>query len=68
MSWVEEIGPDDDVEVETILPDFYVNYNRRTMPSYASGISHLCKGAAILGDDDTEFLIYGMTIYQIMAV
>ena len=68
MSWVEQLKPDDDVEVEIIYPREYVEYSMKTMRQYASGISHLCKGAAILGDDDTEFLVYGMTVLQVITI
>ena len=57
MSWVEELKPDDDATVEIIYPREYVEYSMSTIRKYSRGISYLCKGAAILGDDDTEFLI-----------
>lgn len=68
MNWVEELKPDDDVTVEIIFPKPYVEYNIKTMPKYASAIAHLCKAAAILGEDYTEFLIFGMTIMQIDTI
>ena len=68
MSWVEQLKPDDDVEVEITYPREYVEYSMKTMRQYASGISHLCKGAAILGDDDTEFLVFGMTVMQVISI
>ena len=68
MGWVEELKPDDEVEVEIIYPPAYVEYSLKTMRQYASGISHLCKGAAILGDDDTEFLVYDMTMMQVVSI
>ena len=68
MSWVEELKPDDEVEVEIIYPPAYVEYSLKTIRQYASGISHLCKGAAILGDDDTEFLVYDMTMMQVVSI
>ena len=67
MSWVENIGPDDGVKVEIIWPSTYVKKSMDSMKQYSSAIAHLCKGAAILGDDETEFLVYGMTILQIYA-
>ena len=68
MGWVEELKPDDEVKVEIIYPPEYVEYSLKTIRQYASGISHLCKGAAILGDDDTEFLVCGMTVLQVITI
>ena len=68
MSWVEELKPDDDVEVEIIYPREYVEYSKNTISKYSRGISYLCKGAAILGEDETEFLVWDMTILQVNAL
>lgn len=64
MSWVEQLKPDDDVEVEIIYPREYVEYCMKTIRKYSRGMACLCKGAAVLGDDDTEFLVYGVTVLQ----
>lgn len=64
MSWIEELTPDDNVIVEFIYPPKYVEYCMKTIHKYSRGMAHLCKGAAILGDDDTEFLVYGITVLQ----
>lgn len=64
MSWVEELKPEDDVTVEIIYPREYVEYSTSTIRKYSRGISYLCKGAAVLGEDDTEFLIFGITVLQ----
>lgn len=64
MGWVEELKPEDDVTVEIIYPREYVEYCTKTMRKYSRGIACLCKGAAVLGDDDTEFLVYGITVLQ----
>ena len=63
-SWVENIGPDDEVKVEIIYPRAYVDYNMSTIKKYASGISYLCKGAAVMGDNYTEFLVWDITVLQ----
>lgn len=63
-SWVENIGPDDEVKVEIIYPRAYVDYNMSTIKNYASGISHLCKGPAVMGDNYTEFLVWDITVLQ----
>jgi hypothetical protein len=64
MSWVEELKPEDDVTVEIIYPPAYVEYSMSTIRKYSRGIAYLCKGAAVLGDDDTEFLVWGITVLQ----
>ena len=63
-SWVENIGPDDEIDVEIIYPKFYVDYNMATLKKFARGISYLCKGAALMGEDETEFLVWGITVMQ----
>ena len=68
MGWVEELKPDENVEVEIIYPREYIEYSMSTICKYSRGISYLCKGAATLGDDDTEFLVYGMTVLQIIVI
>lgn len=68
MSWVEELTPDDEVNVEIILPKAYVDMCVSTMKKYAKGIAHLCKGAALLGDDDTEFLVFDILIEQVLCI
>ena len=39
MSWVEELKPDDEVEVEIIYPKAYVDHNIFTMRRYAKRIT-----------------------------
>jgi hypothetical protein len=68
MGWVEELTPDDDVKVEIIYPEAYAKYSLDTIKRYTSGISHLCKGAVLLGEEDTKFLVCGMTILQVLAI
>lgn len=58
----------EDTKVEIIWPKEYVEYNMKTMSKYAAAIAHLCKAAAILGEDDTEFLIFGITVIQTITV
>ena len=64
MSWVEELKPDDEVEVEIFWPKAYADYNIRTMKKYTGGIAHLCRAAAMLEEDEIEFLIQGITVLQ----
>lgn len=64
MSWVEELKPDDEVSVEIDYPTEYVEQSMATIRKYSQGIASLCKGNAILGDEYTEFLVYGINVLQ----
>lgn len=64
MSWVEELKPEDEIKVEIIYPREYVEQSMATIHKYSRGIAYLCKGAAVLGDDDTEFLVWGINVLQ----
>ena len=68
MSWVEELKPDDEVEVEIIYPSEYVEACMSTIRKYARGIACLCKGAATLGEDETEFLVWDMLTVQVITI
>lgn len=68
MSWVEKLKPEDDVTVEIIYPAEYVEYCTSTMGRFAKGIACLCKGAVLLGDDETEFLVFDMMVVQVITV
>ena len=68
MGWVEDLKPDDEVEIEIIYPQFYVDHNISTMRRYAAGISNICKGYALLGETETEFLVFGMTVVQVITI
>ena len=59
---------DDDLSVEIRFPKKYVDYNIASMPRFSAGVSHLCKGAVLLGEDETEFLVFGMTIMQVITI
>lgn len=63
-----ELSSDDDIKVEIIWPQEYVDYSHRTMRKYSSAIALLCKASAVLGEDDTEFIIHGMTLVQVQAI
>lgn len=60
-----QIAPEDNVEVAIILPDFYVDYNIKTIATFTKGIAYICKAAAILGKKEIEFEIDGMTVMQV---
>ena len=68
MSWVEELKPDDEVEVEIIYPQAYVDHNVATIRKYAAGVSNICKGYAILGKAEVEFIVFDMTIVQVISI
>lgn len=68
MGWVEELKPEDDVKVEIIYPRRYVEHNLSTIKRYSSGVAHTCKGAVLLGEDETEFLVFGMSVLQVYTV
>ena len=59
---------DDELSVEIRFPKEYVDYNIASMPKFSAGISHLCKGAVLLGEDETEFLVFGMTVMQVITI
>ena len=58
----------DEIEVEIRLPQAYVDYSHATMRKYSAAIALLCKASAVLGEDNTEFIIYGMTLVQVQAI
>jgi hypothetical protein len=68
VSWVEELKPEDDVTVEIIYPREYVEYSMSTIRKYSRDISYLCKDAAVLGKDDTEFSVYDITVLQTIVL
>ena len=68
MGWVEELKPEDEVTVEICYPAWYVEACLKTMRTYARGIACLCKGAAVLGDDETEFMVFDMLTMQVVTI
>lgn len=68
MSWIEQIEPDDDIKVEIIYPQEYIDYNCSTMTKYSSAASMICKAAAILEMDRTDFFMEGITVLQSYAL
>lgn len=68
MSWVEQLKPEDEVQVEIIYPVEYAQRNLDTIGKYSAAIAMRCKAAAILEEDETEFLITGMSIVQVYTV
>ena len=68
MSWIEELKPEDDVTVEIIFPTEYVKHNLATMKKYSAAAAFYCRAAATLGEDETEFLMFGMTVMQVYTL
>lgn len=68
VSWVEELKPDDEVKVEILFPKEYVQYNVSTMQRFAQAAMCRCKAAALLGKDEEEFVLYGITVLQIYSL
>lgn len=58
----------EDIQVEIIFPEKYVEHNLKTMSKYASAVAHLCKAGAILGEDEIEFVVEGMTVLQVYTI
>ena len=58
----------DDFNVEIIYPEAYVERCSATMKRYTRGIALLLKGKATLGEDETEFLVWDMTLLQVQAL
>ena len=58
----------DDIKVEIILPQAYADYSHATMRKYSAAIACLCKASVLLEEDDTEFIIHGMTLIQGQAI
>ena len=68
MSWVEELKPDDEVKVEIRFPLAYVEHDTATMKKFSSAAALTCKAAAILEEDDTEFLFSNISVMQAYAL
>jgi hypothetical protein len=64
MGWVEQLKPDDEVTVEIIYPREYVEQSMATIRKYSQGIACLCKGAAVLGEEEYEFLVWDINVLQ----
>ena len=58
----------DDIQVEVIWPEEYVEASLQTMSKYAGAIAHMCKAAALLEEDETEFLIFGINVLQTLSI
>jgi len=68
MSWVEELTPDDEVEVEVIYPKFYVDHNMATMKKYSAAAAYYCRAAATIGQEKIRFKLPGVTVVQVQCI
>lgn len=68
MSWVEELTPDDEVEVEVIYPKFYVDHNMATMKKYSAAAAYYCRAAATIGQEKIRIKLPGITVVQAQCV
>lgn len=59
---------DEDIQVEIIFPEKYVQRNLETMKQFAGAAAHYCKAAAILGQDDTSFTLAGISVLQVYSL
>ena len=57
-----------EVTVEIIYPAQYVENNIKTMGRYASAVSLICKAAATLGKDETEFDVSDISVVQVYTL
>lgn len=58
----------DDFRVELIYPTEYIKRSQATMKQYSRAIALRLKSEALLGEDEVEFLIWGMTLLQVYAI
>lgn len=58
----------EDTKVEIIWPQFYAEASMNTMNKFSRAIAHICKSAAILGDDEVEFAVDGINVLQTSIV
>lgn len=58
----------EDIQVEIIFPEKYVQRNLETMKQFAGAAAHYCKAAAILGQDDTSFMLVDISVLQVYSL
>ena len=51
----------EDFEVEILFPEELVNHCMATTKRFSAAIAYYCKAAAVLGQDETEFGVSGMS-------
>ena len=68
MSWVEELTPEDEVEVEVIYPQAFVDHNLASMKKYSAAAAYYCKAAATLGQKKVRFRLPEISVLQVQAL
>jgi hypothetical protein len=58
------IDPSDDIKVEIIFPEKYLEDNVKTMKKFSAAAAHYCKAAALLGENMTIFTLSGISVLQ----
>lgn len=58
------IEPSDDIKVEIIFPEKYLEDNVKTMKKFAAAAAHYCKAAALLGENMAIFTLSGISVLQ----
>ena len=58
----------EDIQVEIIFPEKYVQRNLETMKQFAGAAAHYCKAAVILGQDDTFFTLVDISVLQVYSL
>lgn len=58
------IDPSDDIKVEIIYPEKYLEDNVKTMKKFSAAAAHYCKAAALLGENMTIFTLSGISVLQ----
>lgn len=58
----------EDIQVEIIYPEKYVQRNLETIKQFAGAAAHYCKAAAILGQDDTSFMLVDISVLQVYSL
>ena len=56
------IDPSDDIKVEIIFPEKYLEDNVKTMKKFSAAAAHYCKAAALLGENMTIFTLSGISV------
>ena len=55
----------EDLKVEILFPEKLVAHCMATTKRFSSAIAYYCKAAAVLGQDETEFGVGGMSVLQV---
>ena len=59
---------DEDIKVEIIWPQEYVDKNLSTMGKFTSAVLLLCRAAVVLGQEEYAFVLEDISVVQIYAL